>query len=150
MAATDRATVEIRHVVGAILLNDAGEVLLQQRDDTPGLRYAGQWTLFGGAVEAGETFDEAIRRELVEELALELPLTLWLEYQCPARTVRGEVETYNHVYVGRMTQPLETLTLYEGQAMAYFSREAAASLTLAFEQSPVIEQFFREREGEMR
>lgn len=135
--------VEQRHVVGAILYNDAGEVLLQQRDDKPGLRYAGCWTIFGGSVEDGENFDDAIRRELREELDLEVPLALWLEYECPARTVRGEVVTTNHVYVGQMSRDLNSLTLYEGQGMAYFTREAAAKHNLAFEQSWVVERFFR-------
>ena len=135
-------TVEIRHVVGAVLYNDKGEILLQQRDDKPGLRYARQWTLFGGAVEDGETFDEAMSRELLEELALEMPLSLWMEYECAARTVPGEVVTYNHVYVGKMERDPSDLTLYEGQAMAYFNRDEAAKLTLAFEQSRVLEQFF--------
>jgi ADP-ribose pyrophosphatase YjhB (NUDIX family) len=141
-------TVEIRHVVGVMLYNEHGEVLLQQRDDKPGLRHAGQWTLFGGSVEDGETFDEAIRRELIEELALELSLTFWMEYECPARTIQGQVVTYNHVYVGRMRRDLSDLRLYEGQAMAYFNREAAEKLTLAFEQSWIVEHFFRERPQE--
>jgi 8-oxo-dGTP diphosphatase len=134
---------EIRHVVGIVLYNGQGDVLLQQRDDKPELRYAGQWTLFGGSVEDGETFDEAIRRELMEELALEMPLTFWMEYECPARTVPGEVVTINHVYIGKMERDLSDLTLYEGQAMAYFDYESAGKLRLAFEQSRVLEQFFQ-------
>lgn len=137
--------IEIRHVVGAILVNDAGDVLLQQRDDKPGLRYAGYWTIFGGSVEAGETFEEAIQRELIEELQLELPLAFWMEYECPVRTIKGEVVTYNHLYIGRMTRSLDSLTLYEGQAMAYFNREEAARLTLAYEQSWVVESYFRQQ-----
>lgn len=135
--------VEQRHVVGAILYNERGEVLLQQRDHKPNLRYAGCWTLFGGAVEDGETFDEAIRRELIEELDLEVLLTFWLDYECPARTVPGEVVTTNHVYVGQVRRDLNSLTLLEGQAMAYFTPEAAALQQLAFEQSWLIEQFYR-------
>jgi 8-oxo-dGTP diphosphatase len=138
---------EVRHVVGAILLNDQGEVLLQQRDHKPGLRYPGYWTLFGGAVEDGETPDDAIVRELWEELELQLPLMFWKHYDCPARTVPGILTTVNHLYVGQMKRPLETLTLHEGQAMAYFSEVQSAQLTLAFEQSPVLAAFWRERQA---
>ena len=56
-------------VQGAILvlLNGDGRVLLQDRgDDAPA--YPGQWGLFGGAVELGETVWQALLREAMEEL----------------------------------------------------------------------------------
>ncbi|MCU0495863.1 MAG: NUDIX domain-containing protein [Anaerolineae bacterium] len=136
---------EYRNVVGAILLNERGEILLQQRDDKPDLRYAGYWTFFGGAVETGESPDEAIVRELIEELELSIPLQFWQSYVCPARTVAGEVQTTNHLYIGLVTQDLTTLTLHEGQTMRYFTPEEAQSLTLAFMQSPRLEAYFRQR-----
>lgn len=138
--------VVLREVVGAILVNDRDEVLLQQRDDKTTLRYAGYWTLFGGAVEAGESPDEAICRELWEELELELPLTFWKRYPCPARTLPDRLTTINHVYIGRMTRDLNELQLLEGQAVGYYTQEQSAKLTLAFMQSPVLASFWAERE----
>ena len=41
-------------VVSAILVNGAGAVLMQLRDDKPDLEYAAHWTLPGGTVEDGE------------------------------------------------------------------------------------------------
>jgi ADP-ribose pyrophosphatase YjhB (NUDIX family) len=132
-----------RHVVSAILWTEDGRVLLQQRDDKPDLRYAGCWTLFGGQVEDGETADEAIRRELVEELELDdQPLTLVEVYACPARTIVGKVVTFNHVYSGRLARPIEQLTLLEGQAMALYSPDEAMWLDLAFAQTPVLARWF--------
>lgn len=142
--------VEQRHVVGAIFYNQQGEVLLQQRDEKPGLRYPGMWTFFGGAVEADETFDEAIRRELEEELELrDVPLTLWYEYVCPARTVAGEVVTTNHVYIAPFDADLSTLTLLEGQAMGWFGQAEGLALDLAFMQTPILARFFAEHPQEM-
>lgn len=139
-------TIEQRHVVGVILVNAAGQVLLQQRDAKPGLRYPEYWTFFGGAVEPDEAPDTAIHRELLEELALDgLTLTPWLTYECPARTIPGQVVTTNHMYVGRLDCPLESLTLHEGQAMRFFDQAEALALTLAFEQSPVLARFFDEQ-----
>jgi 8-oxo-dGTP diphosphatase len=140
------SVIALREVVGAILLNERGEVLLQQRDNNPTLRYSGYWTFFGGAVEAGEEPDQAIERELWEELEIELPLKFWMRYECPARTVSGKFRTVNHVYVGRMTYDIKTLRLLEGQAMRYFTQEESLKLTLAFLQSPVLASFWNKRQ----
>ncbi len=56
-------------VAVAILQREDGQVLLCQRP--PGKSYALQWEFPGGKLEPGETAEEALRRELMEELAIE-------------------------------------------------------------------------------
>jgi 8-oxo-dGTP pyrophosphatase MutT (NUDIX family) len=60
-----------RRVARAILLDPSGRVLLFFLD--PGRDPAGRgyWYLPGGGIEAGETPEDAVRRELVEEVGLE-------------------------------------------------------------------------------
>jgi len=53
--------------VGAIVI-DGGRVLLLKRKKEP---EAGLWGIQGGAVEFGETIDQAVERELKEELGIE-------------------------------------------------------------------------------
>ena len=132
-----------RHVASVMLVNRRGHVLLQQRDDRPDLAYAGHWTLFGGQVEDGETPEECIRRELKEELDLDLSVEYWTTVECAARTT-AETVVHNHLYVGKMTHSIEELTLYEGAAMAYFDRDHASQINLAFMQSPLLMRFFDE------
>jgi len=57
-------------VVAAVLVNDSGEVLLAQRPE--GKSMAGLWEFPGGKIEAGETPEAALARELHEELAIEV------------------------------------------------------------------------------
>jgi len=55
----------------AILLL-SGEYVLQLRDNKPTIEVPGQWSLFGGMIEAGETPRQALKREILEELSLVL------------------------------------------------------------------------------
>jgi 8-oxo-dGTP diphosphatase len=54
--------------VGAIVL-DRGRVLLVKRAHEP---LQGEWSVPGGAVDIGETLEEAIRREVREETCLDI------------------------------------------------------------------------------
>jgi 8-oxo-dGTP diphosphatase len=56
-----------REVAAALLLGTCGRVLLQQRDDVPGILYPGMIGLFGGHREGGETFLACVQREVEEE-----------------------------------------------------------------------------------
>jgi 8-oxo-dGTP diphosphatase len=56
-------------VAAAALIDADGRVLLQQR--SPGREMAGLWEFPGGKVEAGETPEAALVRELHEELGIE-------------------------------------------------------------------------------
>jgi len=46
--------------------------VLQLRDDLPGVAARGMWGLFGGRIEAGEDPQDALVREIQEELCIEL------------------------------------------------------------------------------
>lgn len=53
--------------VNALLFNDRGEILLGKRKNSVG---AGMYSLFGGHLQAGETIEACIIRELKEELGI--------------------------------------------------------------------------------
>ncbi len=55
--------------VGAVIVTTPGEVVLVRRAREP---LAGQWSLPGGAVEAGETLAAALAREVLEETGLDV------------------------------------------------------------------------------
>jgi 8-oxo-dGTP diphosphatase len=54
-------------VGGVVLLRADGAVLLQHRDEKPGLPHAGLWVFPGGHCEPGEPLESCARREFLEE-----------------------------------------------------------------------------------
>jgi len=70
------------HYAGALLVTNSGEIIGQQRDDSPGIDNPGKIGTFGGTVEPGEQYRYTAWRELVEETNLQLDediLKLFLE-----------------------------------------------------------------------
>ena len=57
-------------VAVGVLINPDGEFLLTSRPH--GKVYAGYWEFPGGKLEAGESVEQALRRELHEELGIEI------------------------------------------------------------------------------
>lgn len=57
-------------VVAAALVDRDGRLLVQQRPD--GLSMAGLWEFPGGKIEPGETPEQALIRELAEELGIDV------------------------------------------------------------------------------
>ena len=63
---------KLRQKVRAVVVNDDDQFLLVR----PHGYRNGEWTLAGGGVEQGETVHQAMRREIAEELGVELEETL--------------------------------------------------------------------------
>ena len=93
-------------VVMAIIYRD-GKYLMQLRDDIPNIVYPGVWGFFGGHMEAGESPEASLKRELVEEINY-LPPTI-----TKFRTSRA-VNYMRHMFSCPLTVPVSELELNEG------------------------------------
>lgn len=82
----------VTEVAAGILLDSEGRYLLGQRPE--GKPYAGYWEVPGGKIELGESIFDALRRELQEELGIDIEsseeLTV-LEHDYPHAYVRLHV-----------------------------------------------------------
>ena len=101
-----------------LFVNSRGEVLLQLRDDKPEIRFPAHWGVIGGQVEEGESFEEALVREVAEEIERDAAtFEYWDTYESP-----GYITT---MFAARLDEPGESLTLNEGQRVQFFSPQAA-------------------------
>lgn len=61
-----------------LIVTDDRKLLLHLRDDKQGIPHPGCWSGFGGAVEDGESAQEALRREVLEETGLRIGRPVFL------------------------------------------------------------------------
>ena len=125
--------------VAVILQNPQGQALLQQREGKPNLPFAGYWTLPGGKVEDGEVPKEAIRREVMEEIELAVPLQLWKVYERPGP---GSITVVQYVYIGETDRTVSSLACNEGQALQYVGLEELAELPIAYGFDFLLTEYF--------
>lgn len=99
------------HVAAAVIRDASGRILLTQRAQH--LHQGGLWEFPGGKLEPGETIEHGLRREIKEELGLELlghrPLIRNLHHY-PDKSVLLDVHLvtdYQGVAKGLENQPLE-------------------------------------------
>ena len=107
--------------VAALIFRPDGRYLLQHRENRSDITYPNWWSLFGGARDAGERAEDAMRRELREELELTVrecvpflgcTFERWFEGR-RTRRIFFSVETTEHA--------TQALVLHEGQGMAWFT-----------------------------
>ena len=125
-----------REVATAILVNEDGQVLLQLRDDFPTIPYPGHWAMLGGGVEAEETSEIALRRELLEEIGFVAADLL------PYGKVISPQRVLVTVYVGRIDRRTDELMLNEGQAVRYFHQDELPGLQIIPYHKEVLFYFF--------
>ena len=120
------------HVVAALIYDEFGRVLVAQRP--AGKPLAGQWEFPGGKIEAGESGAEALRRELNEELGVQVIAArslLELAHEYPDQQVllsAWVVDAMHGVPAG-----------LEGQRLQWTRPDALRSLPLLHADLPIVD-----------
>ena len=126
---------------GVILIANNGNVLLQHRDKNNKWNQ-NSWSEFGGQIEEGETPEEAVKRELKEELGIKLTnLKFFKKYRLQRQ--KGIYEQF--VFIASINCSLESLKKQqkEGKDLALFNYEKINNLKMADYTKKLLEDFFK-------
>lgn len=111
-----------------ILHDPLGRVLMQLRDDRPGVAYPGTWAPFGGGVEGAETLPEAAAREVAEELGLRLSPDMLTPFACTPSDLPGRRRIY--VFSAPFPGNARDIRLGEGAGFAFFTHAQLRALAM--------------------
>ncbi len=101
---------QLHPVIHLHIFNDAGELYLQKRSMTKDIQ-PGKWdTAVGGHIDYGETVEEALRREVREELGITAFTPQFITRYVFESTIEKElVNTFRTIYNGEIKPDTEEL-----------------------------------------
>jgi 8-oxo-dGTP diphosphatase len=110
-----------------LIVTDDRRLLLHRRDNKPGIPHPGCWSGFGGAVEDGESPEQAVRREVLEETGLAIgPPTFLTE----APDTEGDGRLVSLFYLTGGITPAD-IDLHEGAGVGVHRIEDLDQLPVA-------------------
>ena len=132
----------IGHYVGALLLTTVGEVIVQHRDDIPQILWPDSLSTFGGGVEGDESLDEALAREMKEELDIDINDYEYEFYQTFEQRIGNHEEASGdidcHIYL-IYDVDTDKLNILEGQGYKLLTKGTDLSTIKA---SPIMREIF--------
>jgi 8-oxo-dGTP diphosphatase len=123
---------------GIILLNSNNQVLLLLRDDKIDIPFPNMWDIPGGKVEEAEFPEQALRREIMEEMSINNlgEINLFKIYTSENLT--------DYIFWRRIDLNPAEINLNEGQRIEYFDISQVRKTRLAFNYNEVLENFYSE------
>ncbi len=126
---------------GIILIDNQDKILLQHRDSNVSW-HPSSWGIFGGQIEKGETPKQAARREIKEEVGIELTdLKFFKKYELKRK--RGIYEAF--FFTAPLTISVDNLRKQqkEGQNLGLFSFNEVKGLKVTDLTKAVLKDFFK-------
>lgn len=118
---SSRTPLLVGDAVGAIIRVESDGYLMQLRDSKQDIWYPGRWGLFGGAIEPDEDPMGALKRELREELELEIETAEFfarIDFDLASLPLPRFYRSYYVVSISRAVE--SRLVVHEGAAKRLF------------------------------
>lgn len=129
----------MKQIAQVLLFDRNDRLLIYLRDDKPEIPFPNHWDFFGGHVEEGETPEEALVREVNEELGVKLKAwQLFRIFNCNSGDVYPNVK---YIYWTRIDKVAQELTLYEGQQLTSIDRCERNRIRFANILGQILEEF---------
>ena len=119
-------------------------VLFYRRDNKPTIPFPDQFDILGGHIEEGETAEQAVVREMAEELD---DLRSGRPYALSGHQLfavhRDPQGAVDHLFSKAADFALADVRLKEGQSLIWLTEEEAARTPFAFGYNRLVAEFFR-------
>jgi 8-oxo-dGTP diphosphatase len=131
--------VTMKQIAQIFLFDRKHRLIIYLRDDKPGIPFPNHWDLIGGHVEAGETPEAALLREVWEEIGLELQYWQFVRrYECLSGDAYPNTKFIFYTGVDCLA---EELTLFEGQRLIAIEPEERFDFRFANILGAILEDF---------
>lgn len=135
----------IFHIASAIILDPLNRILLQRKDSGYKLG-PGKWCLWGGHIKEGETAEEAIKREIEEELGIKINDVLFLEEFVYEQILEDKKIIINHeIFIIKFDGNLKKISLGEGAGFSLFEESELQRLDILDSNKEIINGYFNKR-----
>ncbi|MFA6888768.1 MAG: NUDIX hydrolase [Candidatus Woesearchaeota archaeon] len=124
-----------RKVALMIFYDKQKKILLQERKTIS--KVGEEWGFFGGKIKSGETPDQAIKREIKEELDYEIHVYKFLGIS--KQKIAPELYVEGHIFIAPLGNKMSQFKLQEGDGMKLFSFSEAKQLKMVTGDNQVIE-----------
>lgn len=122
----------IKKLIAAAVIEKGGKILIARR--TKRDYCFGKWEFPGGKVEAGETLQECLKRELFEELGIHATIG---EHLCVSTFSYNDIAYDMHAF--KVTSFTGKITLHEHSALAWVTPAELSQYDMPKPDLPIVE-----------